>query len=107
MKTPTPKRDEAQRELGQVGKSITTSKTHLTDLIADVQASLLKGADVRLIDFEPEQRLQVIGIIASLRDEIPVTCRWVTIRESHLSETRLRCKSYHIKGEHLRSEVQS
>jgi hypothetical protein len=100
--------DNANRSgVGAVGKSNTTSALHLTELIAAVKDALLKGADVRLIDFAPEQRSQVIGIIAALRDELPVTCRWVTIRESHLNETRLRAKSYHIKGEHLRSEVQS
>ena len=107
MTPPAPKRDKAQRELGQVGKASKTFDTHLTELIAAVKDALLKGADVRLIDFAPEQRSQVIGIIAALRDELPVTCCWVTIRGSYLSETRLRAKSYHIKGEHLRSEVQS
>lgn len=82
-----------------------TSEFHLTCLIDAVKAALLKGAVVRLIDFKPEERAQVIGIIATLRDEFPVSCRWVTIRESHLSETRLRAKSYHIKGEHLRDVV--
>lgn len=98
--------DNANRSgVGAVGKAITTSESHLTELVASVKDSLLKGADVRLIDFEPDQRSHVIGIIAALRDELPVTCRWVTIRESHLSETRLRAKSYHINGVYLRGEV--
>ena len=108
MKTHSPRRDNANHSgVGAVGKASTTSEMHLTELSAAVKADLLKGEDVRLIDFAPENRSQVIGIVAALRDELPVTCRWVTIRESHLSETRLRAKSYNVKGEHLRSEVQA
>ena len=100
-----PTNDRVLREQGQVGRASTTSDTDFTDLSATVKATLLKGSDVRLIDFAHGERSQVIGVIATLRDELPISCRWVTIRESHLSETRLRAKSYHIKGEHLRSEV--
>ena len=94
-------------EVGQVGESNTTSELHPTELSATVKAALPKGADVRLIKFEPEPRSQVIGIIAALRDELPVICRWVTIRESHLSETRLRAKSYLIKGEYLHTMIKT
>ncbi|MFZ4539603.1 hypothetical protein [Propionivibrio sp.] len=83
------------------------ANSNLPAIIWAVKTTLLKGAVVRLIDFADEDRPYVIGAIAALRDEFPVTLRWVTIRESHLSETRLRAKSYHIKGEFLRSETQA
>jgi len=107
MDTPL-RNDNANRSgVGAVGKSNATSELDLTELIAAVKVALLKGHDVRLIDYKPEHRASIIGIIATLRDELPVSCRWLTIRESHLSETRLRAKSYRIKGEHLRGEAQS
>ncbi len=91
----------------QTTETSALDKCHSTqnDLLASLKDALLQGFDVRLIDFAPEERSQVIGAIAALRDEFPINCRWITIRESHLSETRLRARSYHIKGEHLRSEV--
>lgn len=73
-----------------------------TPLLESVKADLLAGRDVRLIDFAPAQRPQVVGIMAQLRDELPIRCGWQTVRESHLSETRLRARRYSIPGEFLR-----
>ena len=70
-------------------------------LAANIKSTLLKGCDVRLVDYPPEQRSTAIGILATLRDELPISCRWMTIRESHLSETRLRARTYRIRGEFL------
>lgn len=67
-----------------------------------IKAALQSGRDLRLVDFPPEQRTIVIGIVASLRDEFPIRAGWQTIRESHLSETRLRARRYFIPGEFLR-----
>lgn len=74
----------------------------LADLMESIKADLLAGRDVRLIDFAPEQRPTVVGIVAQLRDDLPIRTGWQTIRESHLSETRLRARRYSIPGEFLR-----
>ena len=81
-----------------------SDKRHLdpSDLAATVKADFLEGRDVRLIDYPSKQRASVIGIIAEASDQFPVTCRWVTLCESHLSGTRLRCKTYRIDGAFLR-----
>lgn len=73
-----------------------------TPLLESVKADLLAGRDVRLIDFAAAQRPQVVGIMAQLRDELPIRSGWQTVRESHLSETRLRARRYSIPGEFLR-----
>ena len=73
-----------------------------TELFESIKAALLAGRAVRLIDSPPAQRAQVIGFIAQLRDELPILTGWRTIRESHLSETRLRARFYSIPGEFLR-----
>lgn len=72
------------------------------DLRESIKAELLAGRDVRLIDYTPEQRPVVVGAIAMLRDELPIRTGWQTVRESHLSETRLRARRYSIPGEFLR-----
>lgn len=77
----------------------------LTDLTDSIKAKLLAGESFSLINLPNEERAEAIGAIAKLRDEYPVRCRWTTIRESHLSETRLRARSYSIPGEFLRGEV--
>jgi hypothetical protein len=73
-----------------------------TDLSESIKADLLAGRDIRLIDFAPEQRPAVVGIMAQLRDAYPIRTGWKTIRESHLSETRLRARRYSIPSEFLR-----
>jgi hypothetical protein len=67
-----------------------------------IKAALLAGHEILLISYPPSHRAQVIGALAALRDELPISCRWLTLRESHLSETRLRARAYRIRGEFLR-----
>lgn len=100
----TPKKT---KPLGSQAEGV--SKTHtspsiFTDLIEAIKADLLAGQSVRLVDYLPEQRPQVIGAIAALRDELPIRTGWQTIRESHLSETRLRARRYSIDGAFLNRE---
>lgn len=71
-------------------------------LLESIKAALFAGRDVRIIDYPPEQRPAVVGVIAQLRDELPIRTGWQTIRESHLSQTRLRVMRYSIPGEFLR-----
>jgi hypothetical protein len=99
-----PRNDKAERGLGEVVKPDTKAiyDLHLTELTASVKALLIQGRRIRLIDWPPAQRAALIGVIAILRDELPIGCRWVTIRESHLSETRLRARCYVIDGAFLR-----
>lgn len=80
----------------------TSSATILTDMLESIKPVLLAGKSIRLIDFPPEQRPYVVGAIAVLRDELPIRTGWQTIRESHLSQTRLRALRYSIPGEFLR-----
>lgn len=66
-----------------------------------IKAALQSGRDVRVIDFPPEDRPALIGILASLRDALPIRCTWQTIREKHASETRLRARRYWLPGEFI------
>ena len=86
----------------QTTEASALDKRNLPSLLPSIKAVLLAGRDVRLIDYPPEKRAAVIGSIATLRDDLPICCRWVTVRESHLSETRLRARTYRIPGEFLR-----
>ncbi len=74
----------------------------LNDLHETIKSDLLAGKAVRPIDFPEDQRPHVVGAIAALRDELPIRSGWTTIQESHLSQTRLRARSYKIPGEFLR-----
>ena len=67
-----------------------------------LKAALLSGHEILLTSYPPKDRAQVIGALHALRDELPISCRWLTLRESHLSETRLRARAYRIRGEFLR-----
>lgn len=79
----------------------TSSANILTDMLESIKPVLLAGKSIRLIDYPPEQRPYVIGAIAMLRDELPIRSGWMTVRESYLSETRLRARRYSIPGEFL------
>lgn len=78
------------------------SKGIFAELLESIKAELFAGRDVRLIDYPHEKRHLVIGAMAQLRDEYPIIAGWQTIRESHLSQTRLRARRYSIPGEFLR-----
>lgn len=93
---------------GLRGQSDCTSRNNHNDnstgLYESIKAEFLQGRDVCLIHYPPEQRCEAMGAIAQLRDELPIRAGWQTIRESHLSETRLRARRYSIPGEFLRGE---
>lgn len=98
-----PRSANALREQGAAGQTKNDhSNGDCTDLRESIKAALLAGRDVRLIDYPEAQRPAVVGAIAQLRDELPIRTGWQTIRESHLSETRLRARRYSIPGEFLR-----
>ena len=78
---------------------------HSIDFLESIEADFLAGKAVRVIDFPGEQRPAVIAAIAVLRDRLPVRVRWQTVRESHVSETRLRARVYRVADEFLRVEV--
>ena len=80
----------------------TANSTPLADII---KAAFLAGKTVCAIDFAEHQRAEALGAIATLRDQYPITQGWRTVRQSHLSETRLRARTYFIRGEFLRGEV--
>jgi hypothetical protein len=80
----------------------TANSTPLADRI---KAAFLAGRTVCAIDFAERQRAEALGAIATLRDQLPIRQGWRTIRQSHLSETRLRARSYSVPGEFLRDEV--
>ena len=95
---PNPRNANAMRGHGEGQNKSTDSAT---DYEA-IKAILQSGRDVRLLDYSPDSRGAIVGIIAQLRDELPIRTGWQTIRESHLSETRLRARRYFIPGEFLR-----
>lgn len=68
----------------------------------DIKRKLLAGNHVRVIDYPELERNKVIGTIAVLRDELPIVAGWQTLRQSYLSETRTRARSYHIPEAFLR-----
>lgn len=98
----TPRKANALREQGARQNQKTQCNSILHDLLESIKTALLSGRDVRLIDFLPDQRSLALAAIAQLRDELPIRTGWQTIRESHLSETRLRARRYSIPGEFLR-----
>ena len=100
----TPKKKTPQGWQAEGVSKTHTSPSIFTDLLEAIKADLLAGQSVRLVDYLPEQRPQVIGVIAALRDELPIRTGWQTIRESHLSETRLRARRYSIDGAFLNRE---
>jgi len=97
-----PHRNAQVRGHSGADTAISSDNTHdVTPIIGRVKAALLNGQSIRLIDYPPGERQQVIGAIAVLRDELPINARWSTVRESHLSQTRLRALRYWIPGEFL------
>lgn len=67
-----------------------------------IKTKFIAGEYIRVIDYPESQRQQVIGAIAILRDELPIVTGWQTLRQSYLSETRTRARSYHIPESFLR-----
>jgi len=83
----------------------TKDNANSTPFTDRIKAAFLAGRTVCAIDFVEHQRAEALGAIATLRDELPITSGWRTVRQSHLSETRLRARTYFIRGEFLRGEV--
>lgn len=61
-----------------------------------LKSKFLAGDYIRIIDYPESQRHQVIGVIAILRDQLPIITGWQTLRQSYLSETRTRARRYYI-----------
>ena len=96
---------QLREQLG-VDTANTSENNHdITPIIDRIKATLLAGQSVRLIDYPPEDRQAVTGAVAALRDQLPIHARWVTVRESHLSQTRLRALRYWIPAEFLKVGV--
>ena len=97
-------------ENGLRGKAVDTATScdntpNLTPILDRVKAAFLTGQSIRLIDYPPEERQEVCGAIAALRDVLPIRANWCTVRESFLSQTRLRSLRYSIPGEFLREDA--
>ena len=65
-------------------------------LAESIKLRFLAGNKLSIIDYHESVRPEVTGIIKSLQDELPIATGWRTIRQSYLSETRTRARSYHI-----------
>lgn len=87
----------------QPGAGIASAISYKPDY-ETIKAALQSGRDVRVIDFPPEDRPELLGTLARLCDELPVRSSWQTLRESRLSETRLRVRRYWLPNEYV-SEV--
>ncbi len=61
-----------------------------------LRSRFLAGNKVRIIDYHESERAEVTGAIKTLQDELPIVTGWQTVRQSYLSETRTRARSYHI-----------
>lgn len=75
------------------------------NLLKEIKDKFQSGQSLKLIDYPESERSSLISVIAKLRDELPIKAKWQTIRESHVSETRLRAISYSIPCEFLRDDV--
>ena len=73
-----------------------------SNIIDTLKARFLAGNQVRVIDFHESVRAEVTGAIKTLQDELPIVTGWQTVRQSFLSETRTRARSYHIPEAFLR-----
>ena len=73
-----------------------------SNIIDSLRARFLTGNKVRIIDYPESKRAEVTGAIKTLQDELPIVTGWQTVRQSYLSETRTRAKSYHIPEAFLR-----
>jgi hypothetical protein len=67
-----------------------------------IEAKLLAGERVKVIDFAEADRAEALGAISALRDKLPIVSGWQTLRQSYLSETRTRARRYHIPEAFLR-----
>jgi hypothetical protein len=67
-----------------------------------IEAKLLAGKHVKIIDFAETDRAEALGAINTLRDQLPIISGWQTLRQSYLSETRTRARRYHIPETFLR-----
>ena len=74
----------------------------MTIIESTLRSRFLAGNKVRVIDYSETNRAEVLGAIATLQDELPIKVGWQTIRQSYLSETRTRARSYHIPEAFLR-----
>ena len=74
----------------------------MNTMIDRLRARFLAGNKVRIIDYPADVRAQVMGAIKTLQDELPIVTGWQTVRQSYLSETRTRARSYHIPEAFLR-----
>jgi len=67
-----------------------------------IKQKFLAGKRIRVIDYPEEQRHDVIGVIALLRDQLPIVACWQTLRQSYKSEVRTRAIRYYIPESFLR-----
>jgi len=79
-----------------------SDSSHSTTLAESIKLRFLAGNRVSIIDYQAEARPEVTGIIKTLQDELPIVVGWRTIRQSYLSETRTRARTYHIPETFLR-----
>ena len=102
---PTNGNAKVREHLGVESANSSEDNRDGTPILNQVKATLLAGQSVRLNDYPPEDRQAGTGAVAVLRDELPINARWSTVRESHLSQTRLRALRYWIPGEFLREDA--
>ena len=89
---------KAQQQIN-AAEPIDSSNNNIIDTL---KARFLAGNKVRIIDYHESMRAEVTGGIKTLQDELPIVTGWQTVRQSYLSETRTRAKSYHIPEAFLR-----
>lgn len=101
-KRATPTTEITPKNLNQ-NTTITHFQQETVDaLYVSVRANLLSGVVVLPHRYPKDQQAALAGVIAKLRDELPIKAGWKTVWESHLSETRLRARRYKIDGAFLR-----
>ena len=91
-----------QKKAQQQINAAKPSDSFNSNIIETLRARFLAGNKVRIIDYHESMRAEVTGTIKTLQDELPIVTGWQTVRQSYLSETRIRAKSYHIPEAFLR-----
>ncbi len=68
----------------------------MSNIKETLRLKFLAGNKVRIIDYHQSERAEVMDAIKTLQDDLPIVTGWQTVRQSYLSKTRTRARSYHI-----------
>lgn len=97
----TPRRDDA----AILEKDTEMDEKNYPLILVDIQERLERGESVTPLSLAPKLRPLFHAAIIELSDKLPVAVRWKTLAQSHLNGTRLRIRTYSVRGQHVREKV--